>query len=67
MLSLSNNSQKNESAIVELQPIKKMCLEKYNDFPEMGRFAVRDMGRTVAVGIVKDIEVGIVKDVDKGA
>ncbi len=36
--------KKNESAIVELQPIKKMCLEKYNDFPEMGRFAVRDMG-----------------------
>ncbi len=36
--------KKNESAIVELSPIKKMCLEKYNDFPEMGRFAVRDMG-----------------------
>ena len=59
--------KKNESAIVELQPIKKMCLEKYNDFPEMGRFAVRDMGRTVAVGIVKDIEVGIVEDNDTGA
>jgi len=59
--------KKNESAIVELQPIKKMCLEKYNDFPEMGRFAVRDMGRTVAVGIVKDIEVGIVKDIDTDA
>jgi len=50
--------KKNDSAIVELQPIKKMCLEKYNDFPEMGRFAVRDMGRTVAVGIVKDIDTG---------
>ena len=50
--------KKNEVAIVELQPIKKMCLEKYEDFPEMGRFAVRDMGRTVAVGIVKDIDVG---------
>ena len=50
--------KKNEAAIVELQPIKKMCLEKYEDFPEMGRFAVRDMGRTVAVGIVKDIDTG---------
>jgi elongation factor 1-alpha len=36
--------KKNESAIVELTPIKKMCLEKYEDIPEMGRFAVRDMG-----------------------
>jgi elongation factor 1-alpha len=50
--------KKNESAIVELTPIKKMCLEKYEDIPEMGRFAVRDMGRTVAVGIVKDIVSG---------
>jgi elongation factor 1-alpha len=50
--------KRNEVAIVELSPIKKMCLEKYEIFPEMGRFAVRDMGRTVAVGIVKDIDTG---------
>jgi elongation factor 1-alpha len=50
--------KRNESAIVKLQPIKKMCLEKYEKFAEMGRFAVRDMGRTVAVGIVKDLETG---------
>jgi len=50
--------KKNESGIVTLQPIKKLCLEKYTDIPEMGRFAVRDMGRTVAVGIVRDLDVG---------
>jgi elongation factor 1-alpha len=50
--------KKNETAIVELSPIKKMCLEKYAEIPEMGRFAVRDMGRTVAVGIVKDLTTG---------
>lgn len=50
--------KKNEAAIVTMSPIKKLCLEKYEDIPEMGRFAVRDMGRTVAVGIVKDIETG---------
>ena len=50
--------KKNESAIVKLQPIKKLCIEKYNDFPELGRFAVRDMGRTACVGIVKDLEIG---------
>ena len=50
--------KRNEAAIVELQPIKKMCLEKYTEIPEMGRFAVRDMGRTVCVGIVKDIDPG---------
>ena len=50
--------KRNEAAIVELSPIKKMCLEKYTDIPEMGRFAVRDMGRTCCVGIVKDIDIG---------
>lgn len=50
--------KKNEAAIVELSPIKKMCIEKYEDFPEMGRFAVRDMGRTCCVGIVKEIDTG---------
>ncbi|MFX0186528.1 MAG: translation elongation factor EF-1 subunit alpha [Candidatus Hodarchaeota archaeon] len=50
--------KRNEAAIVDLSPIKKMCIEKYTEIPEMGRFAVRDMGRTVAVGIVKDLETG---------
>ena len=50
--------KRNEAAIVELSPIKKMCLERYEDFPEMGRFAVRDMGRTACVGIVKEIDTG---------
>lgn len=50
--------KKNEAAIVELSPIKKLCIENYTEIPEMGRFAVRDMGRTVAVGIVKELETG---------
>jgi elongation factor 1-alpha len=50
--------KRNEAAIIKLKPIKKLCIEKYEDIAEMGRFAVRDMGRTVAVGIVKDLEPG---------
>jgi len=50
--------KRNEAAIIKLQPIKKMCLERYDKFAELGRFAVRDMGRTVAVGIVKDLDTG---------
>jgi elongation factor 1-alpha len=50
--------KRNEAAIIKLKPIKKICIEKYEDIAEMGRFAVRDMGRTVAVGIVKDLEPG---------
>lgn len=50
--------KRNEVAIVKFKPIKKLCIEKYEEIPEMGRFAVRDMGRTVAVGIVKDLVTG---------
>ena len=47
-----------EAAIVKLAPITKLCLETYKDIPELGRFAVRDMARTVAVGVVLSLEVG---------
>jgi elongation factor 1-alpha len=46
----------NESAIVKMIPTKAMCVEKFADYPPLGRFAVRDMRQTVAVGIIKDVE-----------
>ncbi|MCS7387069.1 MAG: translation elongation factor EF-1 subunit alpha [archaeon GB-1867-005] len=44
-----------DAAIVRLKPIKPVCVEKYSDFPQLGRFAVRDMGRTIAAGVVMEI------------
>jgi elongation factor 1-alpha len=40
---------------VRMEPLHPISLESYNDFPELGRFAVRDMGTTVAAGVVKEI------------
>jgi len=48
--------KKGEAGIIKMQPIKKFPLEKFKEFPELGRVAVRDMGRTVAVGVVLDIK-----------
>lgn len=45
-----------EAAMVKMVPTKPMCLEKFSDYPPLGRFAVRDMGQTVAVGVVKEVE-----------
>ncbi len=50
--------KKGDAAMVRLMPIKKFPLEKYKDYPELGRIAVRDMGRTVSVGVVLNLEVG---------
>ena len=33
-----------------------MCVESYNEYPPLGRFAVRDMRQTVAVGVIKSVE-----------
>jgi len=44
-----------DSAIVRIQPLRPIVLETFKDFPELGRFALRDMGSTVAAGIVREI------------
>jgi elongation factor 1-alpha len=31
-------------------------VESYNEYPPLGRFAVRDMRQTVAVGVIKSVE-----------
>jgi elongation factor 1-alpha len=42
-------------AIVRIKPTKPLVVEKYSDFPQLGRFAIRDMGSTVAAGVILDI------------
>jgi len=32
-----------------------MCVESFNEYPPLGRFAVRDMRQTVAVGVIKSV------------
>jgi len=49
-------SLKNGSAgLVVLQPLKPMVVETFNEYPPLGRFAIRDSKSTVAVGIVKSV------------
>ena len=44
-----------DAALIELTPLKPLVIEKYSEIPQLGRFAVRDMGQTVAAGIVTDV------------
>jgi elongation factor 1-alpha len=45
-----------EFAVVKFKPIKPLVAEKYADFPQLGRFAMRDMGKTVGIGQVIDVK-----------
>jgi elongation factor 1-alpha len=44
-----------DAALVKLRPVRPLSLESYSDIPQLGRFAIRDMGSTVAVGVVQQI------------
>lgn len=41
--------------MVKLVPIKQVVVEKFTDFPTLGRFVIRDMNRLVAIGVVIDV------------
>ncbi|MDI6690488.1 MAG: translation elongation factor EF-1 subunit alpha [Candidatus Bathyarchaeota archaeon] len=44
-----------DAALVKMEPLHPIAIETYTEFPELGRFAVRDMGTTIAAGVVKEI------------
>lgn len=41
-----------DAAIVRIKPVRPLPIETFKDFPEIGRFALRDMGTTIAAGVV---------------
>ena len=43
-------------AIVKIVPDRPFVIEKVSEFPQLGRFAIRDMGQTVAAGQCIDVE-----------
>ncbi|EPQ31109.1 translation elongation factor EF-1 alpha [Pseudozyma flocculosa PF-1] len=45
-----------DAAMVKMIPTKPMCVESFNEYPPLGRFAVRDMRQTVAVGVIKSVD-----------
>jgi elongation factor 1-alpha len=42
-------------AIVRIKPTKPIVIEKHSEFPQLGKFAIRDMGATIGAGIVLEI------------
>ena len=45
-----------DAALVRFAPTKPMAIEQMDAFPELSRFAIRDMGKTVAAGVCMKIE-----------
>jgi len=45
-----------QAAIVEMVPTKPLTVEAFSEYPPLGRFAIRDMRKTVAVGVIKNVK-----------
>ncbi|HJL59268.1 MAG TPA: translation elongation factor EF-1 subunit alpha [Candidatus Thalassarchaeaceae archaeon] len=45
-----------DACLVRFAPTKPMAIEQADTFPELSRFAIRDMGKTVAAGVCMKIE-----------
>ena len=45
-----------DAALVRFAPTKPLAIEQMDTFPELSRFAIRDMGKTVAAGVCMKIE-----------
>merc|ERR1712113_342666 len=45
-----------DASIVKMLPSKPMCVEPFQQYAPLGRFAVRDMRQTVAVGVIKSVD-----------
>ncbi|OYT42525.1 MAG: translation elongation factor EF-1 subunit alpha [Candidatus Aenigmarchaeota archaeon ex4484_224] len=44
-----------DAARIKAKPIKPLVIEKQSEFPQLARFAIRDMGITVAAGVCLDV------------
>ena len=45
-----------DAAIITIKPTRPLVIERVKEIPQLGRFAIRDMGQTVAAGMVMDIK-----------
>jgi elongation factor 1-alpha len=45
-----------DAAIVKVIPTRPMVIEPSKKIPQLGRFAIRDMGQTVAAGVCLEVE-----------
>ena len=45
-----------DSVIIRIKMHRTICVERYKDFSQMGRFMLRDQGNTIGVGIINELK-----------
>jgi len=45
-----------DSVVVRFKMHRSVCVERYKDFSQMGRFMLRDQGNTIGIGIINELK-----------
>ncbi|KIM46217.1 hypothetical protein M413DRAFT_441286 [Hebeloma cylindrosporum] len=60
-------AKKGQKIVALIETAAPVCVETFADYPQLGRFTLRDEGRTIAIGkITKIIETGPIDEVAEG-
>lgn len=60
-------AKKGQKIVALIETTAPVCVETFADYPQLGRFTLRDEGRTIAIGkITKIIETGPIEEVAEG-
>ncbi|KAG5722096.1 hypothetical protein E4T56_gene693, partial [Termitomyces sp. T112] len=61
-------AKKGQKVVALVETTAPVCVERFVDYPQLGRFTLRDEGRTIAIGkITKLVESGtILEEVTDG-
>ncbi|CAJ1395074.1 unnamed protein product [Effrenium voratum] len=49
------SARSGEVVTVKMRPRALVCVETFSSYPPLGRFAIRDHGRTIGVGVIKEV------------
>ncbi|KAF9481964.1 eukaryotic polypeptide chain release factor 3 [Pholiota conissans] len=60
-------AKKGQKIVALIETAEPVCVERFADYPQLGRFTLRDEGRTIAIGkITKLIETSTIEEVAEG-
>ncbi|KAJ8522970.1 hypothetical protein ONZ45_g479 [Pleurotus djamor] len=59
-------AKKGQKIVALIETTAPICVERFADYPQLGRFTLRDEGRTVAIGKITKLLEGRISEVTEG-
>ncbi|EPT03653.1 hypothetical protein FOMPIDRAFT_1035273 [Fomitopsis schrenkii] len=59
-------AKKGQKIVALIETVQPVCVERFADYPQLGRFTLRDEGKTIAIGKITKLIEGLPEDVVDG-